>query len=36
MLFLMSGKQINIVLALDLDIRGFFGLEEFFDLHSMN
>jgi hypothetical protein len=29
-------KVINIVLILDFDIRGFFGLGEFFNLHSMD
>jgi hypothetical protein len=32
----MSAKQINIILTLEFDIRGSFGLGEFFDLHSMN
>jgi hypothetical protein len=30
-----GGKQINIVLVLDTDICGFFGLGDFFDLQSM-
>jgi hypothetical protein len=29
-------KKINIVLILDFDIRGFFGLWEYFSLHSMD
>jgi hypothetical protein len=33
---LMSKKQINIVLILDFDIHGYFGLGEFLDLHSMD
>jgi hypothetical protein len=36
MIPLMLKKQINIVLNLDFDIRGFFGLREFFDLQSMD
>jgi hypothetical protein len=36
MIPLKSKKQINIVLVLDFDVCGFFGLGEFFDLHSMD
>jgi hypothetical protein len=36
MILLMSRKQINVVWILDFDIFGFFGLGEFFDLHSMD
>jgi hypothetical protein len=36
MIPVMSKKQVSIVLILDFDIRGFFGVGEFIDLHSMD